>query len=502
MTQRIDITFFDSYSNNEELKTIHIDNENFYFFFAVYDGDGNPFIDETIYYAKAYYNEDDMKELPLERCNIEKLGSKYKNLIGDYSLNDYYALVNVNYTITTYYGSFIIKIFPCKNTTENNNHCKPKEIIDKYLDGNVFMVAFEDILITPLNYENPIKEQINKLYTNVFKTFGQYMFVEMELVKIETSTNIIGFDFLTKPKTEDFIKYYSLEIIPEPGYNLDDEKNDYPICEVEFALNDKILVEKRQYIQFLDMLGEIGGLMEFLSSFFGLICNIIGDLLYDKTIANNLFSFDIKNKVILIKRRNNFIHNFIQDKTKEKVSLYNIKEFSNNSNNHKKAGKKLAFMDDNIREITSNDSKNSSTRKKNLLENQIYQNDIEIDKKANKELYKKDIIYSNNKKLADIFSTAKKTISLRNNNKNEYLIDIINLKDLFISIRFCFSRKRKNIYKILLNETKEIVTEKLDIFNIFRDLCSIEDIKKNSDDNIININMSDNCSNYLREKKL
>ena len=159
-------------------------------------------------------------------------------------------------------------------------------------------------------------------------------------------------------------------------------------------------------------------------------------------------------------------------------------------------------MDDNIREITSNDSKNSSTRKKNLLENQIYQNDIEIDKKANKELYKKDIIYSNNKKLADIFSTAKKTISLRNNNKNEYLIDIINLKDLFISIRFCFSRKRKNIYKILLNETKEIVTEKLDIFNIFRDLCSIEDIKKNSDDNIININMSDNCSNYLREKKL
>ena len=71
------------------------------------------------------------------------------------------------------------------------------------------------------------------------------MFAEMELVNIETSTNIIGFDFLTKPKNEDYIKYYSLEILPEPGYNLDDEKNDYPICEVEFILNDKILVEKR-----------------------------------------------------------------------------------------------------------------------------------------------------------------------------------------------------------------------------------------------------------------
>ena len=37
MTQRVDITFYDSYSNNDEMKTIHIDNENFYLFFAVYD---------------------------------------------------------------------------------------------------------------------------------------------------------------------------------------------------------------------------------------------------------------------------------------------------------------------------------------------------------------------------------------------------------------------------------------------------------------------------------
>ena len=124
MIHRVDITFFDSYSNNDNEKSIHIDNENFYLFFALNDKDDNPFIDETIYYAKAYYNANEMKELQLERCNIEKLGSKYKNLSGEYSLNDYYGLGNINYTITSYCGSFIIKIFPCKNTTENNNHCK------------------------------------------------------------------------------------------------------------------------------------------------------------------------------------------------------------------------------------------------------------------------------------------------------------------------------------------------------------------------------------------
>ena len=38
-----------------------------------------------------------MEELPLERCNIDKLGSKYKNLSDDLSLNDFYGLNNINY---------------------------------------------------------------------------------------------------------------------------------------------------------------------------------------------------------------------------------------------------------------------------------------------------------------------------------------------------------------------------------------------------------------------
>ena len=109
MAQRVDITFYDSYSNNDDMKSIHIDNENFYLFFAVYDEDDKPFIDETIYYAKAYYKTDEMKELPLERCNIEKLGSKFKNLSDDYSFYDHYGLGDINYTITSYNSSFIIK---------------------------------------------------------------------------------------------------------------------------------------------------------------------------------------------------------------------------------------------------------------------------------------------------------------------------------------------------------------------------------------------------------
>ena len=498
MIHRVDITFFDSYSNNDNEKSIHIDNENFYLFFALNDKDDNPFIDETIYYAKAYYNANEMKELQLERCNIEKLGSKYKNLSGEYSLNDYYGLGNINYTITSYCGSFIIKIFPCKNTTENNNHCKSKEIIDKYFDGNTFTIAFEDILITPLQYETPIKEQINLLYTSVYKIFGQYMFVEMELVNIETSTNIIGFDFLTTPKNDNFIKYYSLEVLPEPGYNLDDENNDYPACEVEFTLNDKILVEKRHYIQFLDMLGEIGGLMEFLSSFFGVICNILGNLLYEKTIANNLFSFDIKNKLILIKKENNKPCNNVGGKNKEKLILYNICDSIKIPNMNVR--NKLILIDENIKEINDKNSENYLMPKKNILETQSYKNNIEIEKN-NKELHKNDFKKRNEKKLSSNIYTTKKLNSLFRYNKKEWIIDIINLKDLFFFNCFSFSNKRKNIYRILLKESNRIIKEKLDILNVFRDLCSIEDMKKLSECNIVNIKMSNNCCNNLTDLK-
>ena len=245
MSKRIDITFYDSYSDTEEIPSIKITNENFYLIFSLIDESGEHYIEESIYYPKAYFNDEEIEEIKIERCNIDMLGSKYKQFYTNSNLNNYYCLSKVNYTFISYTNSIKLQLFPCKNTTENNNHCKPKEIIDEKINGKDFEINFEDILITPLNFGTPIKEKMNLIYTTVFKTFGQYLYTEMQIVNIETSTNIIGFDFLTKPKNEYFIKYNSLEIIPQPGYDLNDETNDYPICEVEFQLNDKIFIRKK-----------------------------------------------------------------------------------------------------------------------------------------------------------------------------------------------------------------------------------------------------------------
>ena len=296
MVTKEDITFIDLYLDIDILPSYQINKENFYFIFSLSNNELKPFIDESIYYPEAYFANNGMNKIAMERCNIDKIDSKYKNLFDDLSLNDHYCLSDINYTLISHYNSFIFKIFPCKNTTENNNHCKSKEIIEQNID--LFFIYFKDLLITPNNYSMPVKPKNIQFNTYIYKTLGQYIYAEMQLINIETSINIIGFDFLTKPKEEQFIKYDSLRIFPQPGYDLDDENNNNPMVEVELTLNDKILLEKRQYIQFIDVLGEVGGLMEFLSSFFEFVCNLIGDILYERTIANNLFSFDIKKKLI------------------------------------------------------------------------------------------------------------------------------------------------------------------------------------------------------------
>ena len=499
---RLDITFYDSYSTTEETPSINITNENFYLLFSVYNDSGLPFIDESVYYPVAYFVEGELEKIELEKCNIDKIGSKYRKFFRETDFDNYYCLSNVNYTLLGYINSIKLQLFPCKNDSEINNNCKPKEVIDEYLNGKTLEVDFEDILITPLNYDSPVKERINLIYTSIFKTFGQYMFTEMQLVNIETSTNIFGFDFLTNPKNDYFIKYYSLEIIPQPGYNLDDETNNYPIVEIEFQLNDKILLEKRQYIQLIDVLGEVEGLMEIIFSFFGVICSFVTDILYKKSIANNLFSFDLRKKIISIKKGKDLIFKINHNNTKEEKNLGSIIT-SQNTHINKINKKKLLIMDTlNDKEINDKMSENYLINKKNILEINPYGNQI------NNANYDTISVKNNSKeteknKSRSFLNKSKKINNKLNlasdNNKNDMIINKFNLKDTLITLCFCYKNKRNKKTKILLDETMNIITEKLDILNLFRNICTIENLKNDFDYNVGILKISEECSNNLSD---
>ena len=67
-----------------------------------------------------------------------------------------------------------IMIYPCRNSTKNNNICKPQELIDSYLNKGYFSILMKDIGLNPSNYSEPIVPTLQNLYTTLNQKFIFY----------------------------------------------------------------------------------------------------------------------------------------------------------------------------------------------------------------------------------------------------------------------------------------------------------------------------------------
>ena len=79
------------------------------------------------------------------------------------------------------------------------------------------------------------------------------------------------------------------------------------------------------------------------------------------------------------------------------------------------------------------------------------------------------------------------------------IITKIKLNKCCLYLCFCYARKIKNIQNILINEGMKIISEKLDIINIFKKVYRIE---KNNINNITEdemFDMSEDYKNYLKD---
>ena len=498
MSQRVDITFYDSYSNTDEVPSIKITQDNFTLMFTILDENGEPFIDDTIYYPEAFFSDEYSEEIRIERCSPDKIGPRYREFFDDSEIMDYYCLVDVNYSLVPNMNSLRISIYPCRNN-EDDDYCESQEYIENYLSNKLFLVYFQDIMLTPLDYHNPIKERINVLNTEIYKNLGQYLHTEMQLVKIETSTNIIGFDFLTKPKIEEFIKFDKEVILPFPGYNFDDEEDEYPITIFELQLNDRILLEKRYYVQLIDVLGEIGGFMEIMFSFFSMICSLIVDILYEKTLTNNLFTYNITRKTILIKKRENPIFKINKDKdtkieepNSSEVTIFPTKRKKN------KNKKKVMIVNTEIKYINNKNSEEKYLAKnKNKVDVSSFKKETKI-KNIDIQSVKSSYDDINKNDLESIYNMSKKSKN-STDNTNNWIIEEIGLKDLLISVFYCCGKKRRKMYNILLNEGMKVIIEKLDISNVFKSVCSIECSNNDFCKSMNIIKMSGECVKALSE---
>ena len=497
MINKRDITFYDTTAHLEEIPEIDATNENFYGGFALehpetYDN----FIDESIYYPKAYYKigrlkGDDwiwnIKEIELEKCQLEKFGSTYKDKFKNKKLNNLYCFKNVNDKLLghfsyDYYSFYFIQLFPCRNTTENSK-CQTREKMDYYLKSTFVSFQLQDIEITPLNYSHPVIGRDLDIYATVGKKLFQELHVLYQIVDIETDLDLLGFSDFQNVRTEKYLKYNSLiqmtNILENDLYETGES-----FCNITIKLTEKVLTERRRYTKLIEVMRDVGGFMEVILSVFKIVSLFSTNILYEKSLVNCLFEFDID-------RKNIIIHNKYQNKLTKKINL------------DKKISKRNEYeLDYNI---LNNDV--IATSKNNLNNNKLknyYENNLELDKinrrRSNLRPMRNNINRRNFIRRTINNINIIKNIDIYNyKNKGEELDGtIINkIKINMCCIYFCFLcvRKRKNMENILLDEGMRIIIEKLDIINIFKSLYR-DDMGLKEEKVII---MSNNCIKRLNE---
>jgi hypothetical protein len=309
--RRKEVTAADSTIYPIEIPSIEINNNLFYLAFGLeHPTKLNRYIDERIYYPKVFFIEkikvngefeiSSTTFLKVERCNINKFGDEYKEVFGNKDLNNSYCLQDLNVTLEGGYKydkmSLIkINIYPCKNSSENNNHCKPKDIIDEYLTSTYFSILAKDIGLNPFNYSFPVVTIFQDLYTTIDKSLLKEFIIYFGINEIDTDiglfSNIIKKEIYLK-YMKDFHSFFFL--------NEEDYKSGKEILTAEIRLGDNIHFQKRTYTKMSQVLSTTGGYMQVIYTLFGLIALLTKKISIEKKLLNSLFNFNIKQKKIIL----------------------------------------------------------------------------------------------------------------------------------------------------------------------------------------------------------
>ena len=527
MVKKVDIDFYETYSFIGT-PSISLHNENFYAGFSI-----GGIIDEQIYYPVFEYwvetrsdgikNTPFVKTLDLEICKLEKFGKKHQELFKDKPLKNFYCPKVVQEDLIGYgsldtFSYYYIKLYPCIGTNPNGIQCKPIEEVTQFFQRTFLEFTLQDIELTPEDYDNPSYPLTKDITTPVFQGLYQSIFGYFQIVNLETNLDIFGFEAVSNNKYDKFIKYDESWIIASPSPHIAQLNPYYPVSDVTIQLAAKVLTIKRTNTKLIDVLGDVGGLMEFLWSFFNIISMFITDLLYDIDIVNNLFSFDLDKKNVLIKNVKIDERNS-EEKEKEKNSIYNIENKNNpiNTRNINSIGNLQYSTIKNENEINNNyNNREINIRKRskriskrinttsnylntqNRDENYININKERLNLKQNKGFpyrlneINNETIFSNNQ----ILSAEEKNKSNEENSRN--IIENIYINNFFVIFAFCCIRKRKNFNCFFLEEGLEILKERLDILNIFKKMYYEEQILEKYNYKRNEIEMSDNCKQKIQ----
>ena len=267
-----------------------------------------------------------------------------------------------------------------------------------------------------------------------------------------------GFDEFENIKTERFLKYDEMVIMTNL-IEKDIYKTGEKFCDTTFKLSENVRTQRRVYTKFVTILGDIGGFMEVLFTLFRIISSFSVDILYEISMVNRLFKFDLDKKNVILKED-------IVEKAKTIASLksnenYEEMEKNNIEEKNKKSNNDIAVA--NIRKTVKRRSTKVTTYKRKTSSNDLMNSNFTNSK--TKSCYQK-------------IEIANKKGDNKGNNKNcnneEKIINKVRLNRACIYLWFNFARKSLNINNALINEGMYLISRRLDIFNLFEQMYKDE----------------------------
>ena len=531
MIKKLDIDFYETYSFIGT-PSISLNNQNFYAGFSV-----GGIVDKQIYYPVFQYwletrtngvkNAPIVKNMELEVCQLEKFGKNHQDLFKNKPLQNFYCLKEeikedlIGYGSLDTFSYYYIMIFPCIGTHPDGTPCKPIEEVTNFFQRTFLEFTVQDIELTPKDYVNPSYPLTKDITTPVFQGLYQSIFGYFQIVNLETNLDFLGFEALSADKTEKFIKYDESWIIASPSPHIAQLNADYPVCDVTIQLAAKVLTIKRTNTKLIDVLGDVGGLMECIFSFFNIISMLITDLLYDIDLVNNLFSFDLDKKEVLIKNLKKVENKNNNSNTENDIkNIYYIKNrvntinSRNNNNNRELDNLKYTITkdDNSINQDIIIRKKNKRISRKMATTNNYKSHNIKEDKDSNSQINKDNLDLNKNKNRRNkvkinevnngtIFSNNQ-IIPNEERNKNieekRNIIENVYINKFYVIFAFCCIRKRKNVNNYILEEGVGIIKEKLDVINIFHKLFYEEQLLEVFKNIRNEIKMSDKCKQNLK----
>ena len=309
--KRSDVTVHDSTMLSQNIPSINISPNSLYFAFGLENSTSlTRFIDETIYKPTIYfiYKEKENDKLvnrektiiKTERCNVTKFGEKYQNLFVENELNNSYCLDDYNLTLMggfTYdkFSYIRVEVKPCKNSTENNFHCKPQNIIDSYLTSAYFSMLIKDIGLNPLNYSTPIIPVLQNIFTTVDKSIMRDLLIYFGITEIQTNTGLLTNNIHIDSYLQ--FRQYNDPFVFQNEENYYSGKNFFTI---NIRLDQYIKVQQRNYKKLSEVFSIIGGYMQLIYTIFTIMTLITKNINMEKKLLNSLFNFNISQKRIIL----------------------------------------------------------------------------------------------------------------------------------------------------------------------------------------------------------